>query len=307
MPERLRPEVDPTRSPRSPERHGFSPAGKAVQRRARCATVHAFKMDDHSLARWLTGDWYRLLPAPWASVALSFAAVVCGTLVGTERERKGKPVGVHTLTLVSLGAATFTQLSTVLGGPDGEAARTIAAQIVSGVGFLGAGAILRGNVGVTGLTSAATIWAMAAVGMTAGAGYGGASLGLSVMIVAVLTVISAVERRYLGPCRYTTARVRFRAEYGKGRIKVEEVLDVHRVLPASRRWETPETDDAGQDAADPAVVVRYCYVHLQHKEFLVQLAQLPEVLEIAPENAACVSSNTESVKAGREVGPRADR
>lgn len=70
-------------------------------------------------------------------------------------------------------------------------ARTIAAQIVSGGGLLGAGAILRGNVGVTGITSAAALWAMAAVGMTAGAGYGGEALGLSGLIVAMLTVVSA--------------------------------------------------------------------------------------------------------------------
>lgn len=269
-------------------------------------------MDEASLSvRWLCGDWHLLLSAPWAAVALSGVAVVCGSAIGAERERKGKAVGFRTLTLVSLGSATFTQLSTVLGGPDGQGARTIAAQIVSGVGFLGAGAILRGNVGVTGITSAAALWAMAAVGMTAGAGYGGAALGLSGLIVAVLTVISALEQRYLGPCHWTSARVRFRAERGKGRVRIEEVLDESRVLPANRRWEAappPVGNDAEEhpsaDAACPAVTVRYCHRHLQHKEFLARLACMAEVVEIIPEDPARLSTSTESVKAGAHVRPR---
>lgn len=271
-----------------------------------------------ALRPWLCGDWHVLLPPPWATVVLSVVAVACGCLVGTERERKGKAVGFRTLTLVSLGAATFTQLSTVLGGSDGQGARTIVAQIVSGVGFLGAGAILHGSAsgatGVTGLTSAATIWAMAAVGMTAGAGYGGGALGLSGLILAVLTLISALEQRYIGTCRYTTARVRFRTERGKGRVKIEEVLDEHRVLPADRNWEdrpAAETkasalpdDGTGANAELATVEVRYCFVHLQHKEFLARLAAMAEVVEITPEDPARLSTSTESVKAGRHVGPR---
>ena len=261
------------------------------------------------LSRWLCGDWHALLPAPWAAIALSLVAVVCGSVIGVERERKGKAVGFRTLTLVSVGAATFTQLSTVLGGPDGNAARAIAAQIVSGVGFLGAGAILRGNVGVTGITSAAALWAMAAVGMTAGAGYGGAALSLSGLIVAVLTVISALEQRYLGPCRWMSARVRFRAERGKGRVRVEELLDESRVLPANRQWETPSPGgdavaDADADAGCPAVTVRYCHAHLQHKEFLSRLAGMAEVVEMIPEDPARLSASTASVKAGPHAGSR---
>ena len=257
-------------------------------------------MDTASLTRWLTDDWHQLMPAPWAAVFLSVVAVFCGSLVGVERDRKGKAVGFRTLTLVSLGACTFTQLSTLLGGADGQNARAIAAQIVSGIGFLGAGAILRGNVGVTGLTSAATIWTMASVGMAAGAGYGGAALGLSGLIVAVLTVISALEHRYIGPCHYTTVRVRLRAERGKARVKVEEILDESRVLPVNRRWESPGVDGVEQDVV---VDLRYCFTHLSHKEFLCRLANLAEVVEIIPEDPHRLTANTESIKAGLHVGP----
>ncbi len=99
-------------------------------------------------------------------------AILCGIIVGVEREKKEKAAGLRTLTLVTVGAAVFTMISLSVGESQGDPGR-IAAQVVSGVGFLGAGAILRGERGVQGLTTAATIWAMAAIGMTVGLGLSG--------------------------------------------------------------------------------------------------------------------------------------
>src|SRR5207237_7803918 len=101
----------------------------------------------------------------------------------------------------------------------------IAAQIVTGVGFLGAGAIIHGKFAITGLTSAATIWAIAAIGMTVGFGYAAAGLALSLLVLALLTIISAWEQQYIGPCQYSQIRLTFDPEGGKTLIKIEEILD----------------------------------------------------------------------------------
>lgn len=112
-------------------------------------------------------------------------AVVLGGMIGLEREVHDKPAGFRTIILICAGACLFTIVSELAGGRDGETTR-IAAQIVSGMGFLGAGAILRDRASVIGLTTAATIWAVAAVGMAAGYGHlGVATLGAGVILVSL--------------------------------------------------------------------------------------------------------------------------
>ena len=96
------------------------------------------------------------------------AALVAGSLIGLERELRDKAAGFRTMIFICVGSALFTILSENL-APDGDTSR-IAATIVSGVGFLGAGAILRDGLRVAGLNTAATIWLTAAIGMTFGSG-----------------------------------------------------------------------------------------------------------------------------------------
>ena len=96
------------------------------------------------------------------------AAVVAGSLIGLERELRDKSAGFRTMVFICTGSALFTILSHNL-AKDGETSR-MAATIVTGVGFLGAGAILRDGVRVSGLNTAATIWLTAAIGMTMGSG-----------------------------------------------------------------------------------------------------------------------------------------
>lgn len=90
-------------------------------------------------------------------------AAVVGGFVGLERELRGYPAGIRTLALVAIGAALFTQISQLLGGND-----RVAAQVVAGIGFIGAGLIFREGYTVRGITTAATIWAVAALGMAIG-------------------------------------------------------------------------------------------------------------------------------------------
>lgn len=126
-------------------------------------------------------------------------AVVLGGLIGLEREVRDKPAGFRTIVLLCVGACLFTIVSELAGGRDGESTR-IAAQIVSGIGFLGAGAILRDRASVIGLTTAATIWAVAAVGMAAGYGFLGFATVGTVIILIALVVFDAVEN-WIGDLR----------------------------------------------------------------------------------------------------------
>ncbi|MFA5554026.1 MAG: MgtC/SapB family protein [Phycisphaerae bacterium] len=97
-------------------------------------------------------------------------AVLCGAIIGLEREFSGKAAGLRTNTLICLGAAVFTIVSKYMGAPSLDSQTRIAAGIVTGVGFLGAGAILHDRAGVLGLTTAATIWLVSSIGLACGAG-----------------------------------------------------------------------------------------------------------------------------------------
>jgi len=97
-------------------------------------------------------------------------ATALGAIIGYQRERAGKQAGLRTHILICVGAALFTIASIYGFGAAGDAAR-VAAGVVAGIGFLGAGAIIRGGEGiVAGLTTAATMWAVAGIGLAAGAG-----------------------------------------------------------------------------------------------------------------------------------------
>ncbi len=100
------------------------------------------------------------------SVVLAF---VLGGVIGLERQLSGKAAGLRTNLLICLGAAVFTIISKQMAGANDSVTR-IAAQIVTGVGFLGAGAIIRDRGGIHGLTTAATIWLVASIGVACGAG-----------------------------------------------------------------------------------------------------------------------------------------
>jgi putative Mg2+ transporter-C (MgtC) family protein len=124
---------------------------------------------------------------PWHLVLSAIpnlvAALALGSLVGAERQWRHRTAGLKTNALVSVGAASFVTLAAAGGSADATA--RIAAQIVSGIGFLGAGVILREGLNVRGLNTAATVWSSAAVGSLAGAG----ELALAALTaIAILTV-----------------------------------------------------------------------------------------------------------------------
>jgi len=123
-----------------------------------------------------------------------------GAAIGVERELRQKAAGLRTNILIATGSALFTVISIELAHISGTPDR-IAAQVVSGIGFLGAGSILRSGRSVHGMTTAATIWVNAAVGMAAGAGLYGMALIATIITLIVLAVLPLLEKqldRYAG-------------------------------------------------------------------------------------------------------------
>lgn len=126
-----------------------------------------------------------------------FGAVLIGGGIGLEREIKGKPAGLRTNILICVGSALLMDLSIGLSEKYGGDPGRIAAQVVTGIGFLGAGTILHTRGMITGLTSAATIWVVAAIGLTIGAGLFIEALGATLAVMIVLVGMGWVERRFL--------------------------------------------------------------------------------------------------------------
>ena len=113
-------------------------------------------------------------------------AAASGAAIGAQRESKGRPAGLRTLALISLGAALFGVISNF--GFAGGNPAMVAAGVVTGVGFLGAGAILHHDSGIEGMTTAATIWVSAGIGLAAGAGFYWISAIVTVIVLVILYI-----------------------------------------------------------------------------------------------------------------------
>lgn len=128
-------------------------------------------------------------------IRLAFATLL-GGILGFEREIHGRPAGLRTHLLVSLGAAAFMMMSPLIANlsqnPPGDPGR-IAAQIVTGIGFLGAGAIVKEGVNIRGLTTAACLWVAAAIGMACGAGLFSEAILISVLAIFALVLLPYTE------------------------------------------------------------------------------------------------------------------
>jgi putative Mg2+ transporter-C (MgtC) family protein len=128
-------------------------------------------------------------------VARLTTAVLLGGLIGVDREYRHKAAGVRTNILIAFGAALFTFLSAIIAGPGSTNKGQIASNIVQGVGFLGAGLILHNRNKVSGLTSAATVFAVASIGMAAGGGLYVPAVFATVLVLVSLELVGAIETR----------------------------------------------------------------------------------------------------------------
>ena len=185
-------------------------------------------------------------------------AAALGGIVGLEREWSGKPAGFRTNLLICVGAALLTDLSIAVAAAaePGAAADPgrIAAQIVSGIGFLGAGTIIQMRGGVVGLTTAATLWVVAAIGIAVGAGAYVEAVGTTILVLVSLLLLARMEpylsRTSEGVVRVTMARDPDLVE--RVEAVLSEGLARTRVVEAERM---PDTVTMAYEIAGPRKVV----------------------------------------------------
>ena len=126
----------------------------------------------------------------WVAVAV---ACLCGAVIGVERQLRGKPAGIRTSMLICLGTMVFVRLGSDVVSPSGDGTRVLG-QVVTGVGFIGAGVMLAREGLVRGVTSASVIWILAAIGSLAGFGRHRAALVVAVLVLVVLSGVQYLER-----------------------------------------------------------------------------------------------------------------
>jgi len=192
-----------------------------------------------------------MTPVPDVQLLLHLiVAVFLGGLVGWEREASGKPAGLRTTILICVGSAVFTDLSLSLGSGMGSGITSdptrIAAQIVAGIGFLGAGTIIQARGAVHGLTTAATLWVVAAIGMGVGTGSYLEATVATLLVLVILLPLGWIER-------WVDARRRTR-----------------RVIVTLRRGAAPASDAAAL-IADLGVGVLRRHLELSEAELKLEL------------------------------------
>ncbi|NJN51378.1 MAG: MgtC/SapB family protein [Gammaproteobacteria bacterium] len=130
-----------------------------------------------------------IAPLAWREI---FTAIAAGTIVGFERQVLGKPAGIRTSCLICLGTYVFVAMSAHIQGDNVDSTRVIG-QVVTGIGFLGAGVMLARDGHVMGVTSAAVIWMLAAIGVMIGLGHDWTAIKMAVLTVAILVGVDLLE------------------------------------------------------------------------------------------------------------------
>lgn len=134
-------------------------------------------------------ELFSIAPFQWQAVG---TALVCGSIIGLERQLRGKPVGIRTSALIVLGTYIFIAASMLVSNSATDPSRIIG-QVITGIGFLGAGVMLARDGMVLGVTSAATIWSLASIGVCIAIGYDVIAIKLSLVVVFVLVGVDTME------------------------------------------------------------------------------------------------------------------
>jgi putative Mg2+ transporter-C (MgtC) family protein len=137
----------------------------------------------------ISSDLLSIEPLHWQAIGLS---ILCGTIVGLERQLRGKPVGIRTSSLIVLGTYIYIAISMHVANDVSDPSRIIG-QVITGIGFLGAGVMLAKEGVVVGVTSAATIWVLAAVGVCIAITESSVAIKLALVIVAILYGVDLLE------------------------------------------------------------------------------------------------------------------
>src|ERR1700728_2440977 len=198
-------------------------------------------------------------------------AAALGCAIGIDREYHHRPSGVRTNVLICFGAAMFTFLSPVIAGSSGNNLGQIASNIVQGIGFLGAGLILHNRDRVSGLTSAATVWAVASIGMACGAGLYFPAIFATIVVLVVLEMVRILEYRANLKLFSMTYEVR-------GSDAEKMTLSVLKVIDREDRFmETLENQPVGEIqrlSFDLSANSRF------HRRLLSQLKTAPDIDEV---------------------------
>ncbi len=217
---------------------------------------------------------------PWLKVmgpTLLFS-VLCGGLIGIERELKNKAAGVKTNILICVGAALYANISILItsanvgaGGAFGDPSR-VAAQIVSGIGFLGGGTIIQARGTVLGLTTAATIWVVAAIGLLIGIGYPVLGVVASIAVVSILVLTNIFEDRVMGKSLKFAIDLTLCDPDGALKVAINNSLMAHDLY-----LDDFEVENRGDLTR---VELRYSGRRLANKKFLLDLWSLPGIREV---------------------------
>lgn len=211
-----------------------------------------------------------------ATLGRLLLASILGGMIGLERELSGKPAGLRTTMLICVGATLLTELSLQIaglgteGGFRSDPAR-LAAQIVPGIGFIGAGAILHGRGRVTGLTTAATLWVATAIGIAVGAGAYVEAIGTTLLVLGTLLLLAKFER-WLS--RHRLHR-RYVAAVGRHGSEFEQLEEAIRGGKLDVRIESVEREG---DALE--VTLRAAGPRHEHDDLLRRLAKEPGVRRV---------------------------
>jgi putative Mg2+ transporter-C (MgtC) family protein len=149
----------------------------------------------NAFAQGFNFNWLEQMSVVNGAVGRLLVACLLGGLIGLERELSHKAAGLRTNLLICLGSAFFTLLSPVLAGETGSNRGQVASNIVQGIGFLGAGLILHNRSRVSGLTSAASVWVVASIGMACGAGLYAPAVVATVTVIVALLLVGFFEHR----------------------------------------------------------------------------------------------------------------
>lgn len=156
-------------------------------------------------------DITSIYPFSWSSIG---AALFCGAIIGLERQVRGKPVGIRTSSLIVLGTYMFVAIAQVVSNDAADPSRIIG-QVVTGVGFLGAGVMLTRDGVVVGVTSAATIWSLAALGVCIAVVGELVAIKMAVVVIGILFGVGVLEARSLIFTRGAHAQYRQRKKRSK--------------------------------------------------------------------------------------------
>jgi putative Mg2+ transporter-C (MgtC) family protein len=233
--------------------------------------------------------WLALVDQPQhvltQSIFRLLLAAILGGCIGIQRERRGKAAGLRTNMLICVGSATFTILSSSLASAFGGDHTRIAAQIIPGIGFIGAGSILRERGGVTGLTTAATMFVDAGVGMAAGGGMPVLAVFTTVIILLALSLLGKVEtqRLKLIPARYSLVGA--------------DIKDVVTAINTALTGEHRLVKDIRLSSKDghSHALLRVDATQLEHEQILRQLEAAPRISQCEMRTGPGFGKDSESV------------